>query len=214
MNKDPKNINSAVYKKEGLSEHETEMNSIVVGNVRYIGRTCAYQDVDLYAARDIGKERDMEVGMLPPKLAQMMVNLSVEDRGQRTEDRKEGFKNLASHLSPLTSSGIYDPFCGLGTILIEAANMGYARLLASDLSPEMVRATEMNVREFISSVIPAQAGISSRRLGGSDDQIPDRVGDDGASNRPTTNNQQPTTFSVFRADASRLSDFANAEDLR
>lgn len=37
VNKDPKNINSAVYKKEKLSETETELNSIVVGNIRYFG---------------------------------------------------------------------------------------------------------------------------------------------------------------------------------
>jgi hypothetical protein len=35
------------------------------------------QDIDAYSARDTGKTRDMEVGMLPPKLAQMMLSLAL-----------------------------------------------------------------------------------------------------------------------------------------
>jgi len=76
VNKEPKNINSAVYKKEHLAESRTEVNYIKVGKISYIGITIAYQDVDAYAARDMDKTRDMGVGMLPPKLAQIMVNLA------------------------------------------------------------------------------------------------------------------------------------------
>jgi tRNA G10 N-methylase Trm11 len=75
VNKEPKNINSAVYKKEHLAESRTEMNYVKVGKSSYMGITIAYQDVDAYAARDMDKTRDMGVGMLPPKLAQIMVNL-------------------------------------------------------------------------------------------------------------------------------------------
>ncbi len=76
VNKEPKNINSAVYKKEHLAESNTEMNYVKIGKTSYIGITIAYQDVDAYAARDMDKTRDMGVGMLPPKLAQTMVNLA------------------------------------------------------------------------------------------------------------------------------------------
>lgn len=68
--------------------------------------------------------------MLPPKLAQMMVNLSNNETAP-------------------SKSTVYDPFCGLGTILIEAVNMGYAGVIGSDLSPEMVRASEENSKKFI-----------------------------------------------------------------
>jgi tRNA G10 N-methylase Trm11 len=55
-----------------------------------VGITVLFQDVDEYSARDYGKNvRDMDVGMLPPKLAQMMLSISGEARG------------------------IYDPFVGL-----------------------------------------------------------------------------------------------------
>ena len=93
VNKEPKNINSAVYKKEHLAESNTELNYVKIGKIAYMGITIAYQDVDAYAARDMDKTRDMGVGMLPPKLAQTMVNLI-------------GIQS-AEH------SAIYDPFCGL-----------------------------------------------------------------------------------------------------
>ena len=66
----------------------------------------------------------MVVGMMPPKLVQMMINIA-----------------LSTHQST-NQPTIYDPFCGLGTTLIEAANMGMTRIYGSDLSPEMVRASE------------------------------------------------------------------------
>lgn len=131
VNKEPKNINSAVYKKEHLSESETELNFVKAGKVSYLGVTIAYQDVDLYAKRDMDKTRDMGVGMLPPKLAQMMINLG--NRGLLTEDR---------------NNGIYDPFCGLGTVLIEAINMGYSHIFGSDISKDMVVATRNSIVDF------------------------------------------------------------------
>jgi len=91
VNKEPKNINSAVYKQEHLAESHTELNYVKVGKISYMGTTIAYQDVDAYAARDMDKTRDMGVGMLPPKLAQTMINLA----GIRSENQ----------------TAIYDPFC-------------------------------------------------------------------------------------------------------
>ena len=128
VNKEPKNINSAVYKKEHLSESETELNFVKAGKVSYLGITVAYQDVDVYAARDMDKTRDMGVGMLPPKLAQMMINLGKSSKEQ--------------------GKSVYDPFCGLGTILIEAANMGYSHIFGSDISREMVVATKKSIVDF------------------------------------------------------------------
>ncbi len=76
----------------------------------------------------------MIVGMMPPKLVQMMINLA------GPSINAESNRKL---------SAIYDPFCGLGTTLIEAANMGITEVYGSDLSPEMVRATTDSLDEFI-----------------------------------------------------------------
>lgn len=128
VNKEPKNINSAVYKKEHLAESHTELNYVKIGKSSYMGITIAYQDVDAYAARDMDKTRDMGVGMLPPKLAQTLINLV----GIQSNDH----------------SAVYDPFCGLGTVLIEAAHMGYDTVYGSDLSPAMVTAANKSMGEF------------------------------------------------------------------
>lgn len=69
--------------------------------------------------------------MLPPKLAQTMINLALGSQGNSSESLK--------------SVRLYDPFSGLGTVLIEGVHRGVAHLFASDLNPEMVRATQVNL---------------------------------------------------------------------
>lgn len=53
------------------------------------------------------RDRSMVVGMMPPKIAQIMINLAT--KGER-------------------SIAIWDPFCGLGTTLIEAFHSGFTDL--------------------------------------------------------------------------------------
>jgi len=66
---------------------------LFTGDTGYtIAHTIGVQDIDAYTHRDIGRERSMTVGMMPPKLAQIMLNLAT--KGER------GFQ-------------IWDPFCGL-----------------------------------------------------------------------------------------------------
>ena len=76
----------------------------------------------------MGRARNMIVGMLPPKLAQMMINLSRE--------------------TGILPTKIYDPCCGLGTVLIEAINMGITDVYGSDLSAKMCSCTEENIGRF------------------------------------------------------------------
>lgn len=71
---------------------------------------------------------------MPPKLVQIMINLAI------------GQQNIQRTTNPIS---IYDPFCGLGTTLIEAANMGINRVYGSDLSSDMVRSTEQSLDEYI-----------------------------------------------------------------
>ncbi len=101
----------------------------------YISRTLSCQDIDAYARRDTGKSRDMVVGMMPPKLVQMMLNLA----NGKVLDEVRSFSEIS----------VYDPFCGLGTTLIEAMNMGYSHVIGSDLSADMVRATRSSIDGYI-----------------------------------------------------------------
>lgn len=88
-----------------------------------LGKTLSIQDIEGFAKRDYERpEFDKKMGMLPPKLARIMVNLAAVKPG----------------------STIWDPFCGVGTIPLEALLLGY-NVLCSDLDIEMVASTEKNI---------------------------------------------------------------------
>lgn len=128
-NKDDKNLVAIAVQKEGFTYSGHEFFALKCGEELYFASTIAVQNVDAFASRDLGKVRDMQVGMLPTKLAEMMVNIAIGqgDRG---------------------SAKVYDPFSGLGTVLIEAINMGVQTVFASDLSTAMVAATKEGIAKF------------------------------------------------------------------
>lgn len=126
VNKDNKNINSAVYKFEKLwQENGVELNIIKAWDNILAWNTIIFQDVDEYSRRDLQKSRDMQVWMLPVKLAQMMINVS--------------WNNV----------WIYDPFCWLGTVLIEAVNSWFRKVYWSDIRQDLVEISEKNLEQFI-----------------------------------------------------------------
>ncbi len=109
------------------------------GQVVWLAQTLAIQPFDEYEARDYGRPgRDAYSGMLPPKLAKIMVNLAQADK----------------------NSVLLDPFCGSGTILTEAALMGYRNLLGSDISTNAVAQTRENL-EWTQK----KSGIRNQELG-------------------------------------------------
>ncbi len=100
------------------------------GDKTLLAQTVAEQDIEAYAARDQGRpKRDARVGMLPPKLAQIIINLAVGP-----DDAIPG----------TLGTEILDPFCGTGVILQEALLMGY-NPVGSDLDPRMVEYTQENI---------------------------------------------------------------------
>ncbi len=93
------------------------------GSETLVAQTLFVQDIDAYAARDQARpKRDSRVGMLPPKLAQTIINL--------TNTRDGGT--------------ILDPFCGTGVLLQEALLMGY-RAIGTDLEPRMIEYSRENL---------------------------------------------------------------------
>lgn len=87
-------------------------------------RVIGVQDIEGYVERDRKRPaRDAKVGMLPPKLAQILINLC--------GGLPEGARLL-------------DPFCGTGVVLQEAALMGYVPY-GTDLSERMVKYSERNL---------------------------------------------------------------------
>lgn len=97
------------------------------GSGYLIARVRAIQNLRNYALRDHRKPfRDAHMGMLPPKLAQMLITLSG---------------------APITET-IADPFCGSGTVVHEAAIMGYSAF-GSDIEKDRVAGAQEN-RAFLS----------------------------------------------------------------
>lgn len=96
------------------------------------GKTVAAQDPDAYTKRDIHKPvRDTRVGLLPPKLAQILLN---------------GGEWLARRANPKTPKKltILDPFCGTGVIPLEALLRGWT-VHGCDVSLKAVNGTLKNL---------------------------------------------------------------------
>jgi tRNA G10 N-methylase Trm11 len=103
-----------------------------------IGRTRAVQDIADYTRRDRERpKRDARVGMLPPKLAQTIINLATG----KLEDGQTAATPAATGQQQPT---ILDPFCGTGVILQEAILMGY-NAYGTDLEPRMVDYSQKNL---------------------------------------------------------------------
>ena len=82
------------------------------------------QNITAYTERDQARPaRDAKVGMLPPKLAQILINLC----GKLPEGAR-----------------VLDPFCGTGVALQEAAIMGYVPY-GTDLNERMVEYSKKNL---------------------------------------------------------------------
>jgi len=108
------------------------------GNQTIIAQTVHVQDIDNYTVRDRDRpKRDARVGMLPPKLAQIIINLATG----RHKDRQA---TTSRPSSPDQVSTILDPFCGTGVILQEAMLMNYGAY-GTDIEPRMIEYSEANL---------------------------------------------------------------------
>ncbi|MEK7166105.1 MAG: hypothetical protein AAB874_04850, partial [Patescibacteria group bacterium] len=116
-------LSSVVVQKQHVAEYilifENKTNRWLVG------LTEATQHVDEWARRDRGRPwADPKSGMLPPKVARMMVNIAISN--------------------PITLITLLDPFCGMGTILGEALLLGW-RVVGSDIHEEVMLKAKKNL---------------------------------------------------------------------
>lgn len=90
-----------------------------------IGETEWVQDFEAWGRRDFGRPaRDAKAGMLPPKIARLIINLA------RAEEQ---------------TSSLWDPFCGSGTVLMEATLLGFKRIVGSDIETKAIKRTTTNI---------------------------------------------------------------------
>jgi tRNA G10 N-methylase Trm11 len=114
-------LSSVVITKNKLIGEGAEFVIVKERSRVLVGHTVAVQEFEAYGERDFDRPgRSARRGMLPPKLAQMMVNISGGDQ----------------------SKTLLDPFCGSGTVLGEALLMGYTDVVGADISAEAVSDTK------------------------------------------------------------------------
>lgn len=135
-------LTSVQVDKNGLLDNAgKEVVVIVDGKKMLIGITQAVQEFEAYSFRDWERpSKEAARGLLPPKLAQIMINLAV--RGAKKDAR------------------ILDPFCGSGTVLQEALLIGYSNFAASDIDPTAVANAKKNL-EWLSTAYGTQANLGN-----------------------------------------------------
>jgi tRNA G10 N-methylase Trm11 len=117
-------LSAVIVKKNKLLKYGSDICFFLNQDKILVGQTLAVQLFEEFGARDYARPgRDDVSGMLPPKLAKIMVNLA---------QAKE-------------TDMILDPFCGSGTILQEATLMNYENLIGFDKSDRAVNDTKNNL---------------------------------------------------------------------
>lgn len=126
-NKQPALNSAQVIHNDLIGPRGWELVIVGDGRTALLAQAVSEQNIEKYAARDQARpKRDARVGMLPPKLAQIIVNLAV--------GKDPNPKQIS----------VLDPFCGTGVVLQEALLMGF-EVFASDLEPRMVDFTKQNL---------------------------------------------------------------------
>jgi tRNA G10 N-methylase Trm11 len=117
---------SVVVTKNLLLQKGAEICILAGKEVVYTAKTVSVQDFEDYGRRDYQRPvRDEKQGMIPPKVAQIMLNLSGCKAGE----------------------AVLDPFCGIGTIVQEGLLLGF-RMLGSDLNKQAIRGSQQNLEWF------------------------------------------------------------------
>lgn len=117
---------SVVVTKNLLLQKGAEICILAGKQILYTAKTLVVQDFEDYGRRDYQRPvRDEKQGMIPPKVAQVMLNLSGCSAGQT----------------------ILDPFCGIGTMVQEALLLGF-KALGSDINKIAIKGSEQNLEWF------------------------------------------------------------------
>ena len=139
------NTAASHHNKLGLSDNHVELLIIRGSNGRVIiAESVGAQNITALAARDQARPHtDAFVGMLPPKLARIMLHLTGPTPANHT---------------PV----VLDPFCGTGVVLQEALIDGYT-VFGSDLSEKMVDYTIRNL-DWLQGAMHIDGKVQSVRL--------------------------------------------------
>ena len=111
-------------------QHVSEFNAIPSGDKIIIAKTVWIYDAEDWVSRDRNKPyRDIKRGMLPPKVARIMVNFATKGQAGLT---------------------LADPFCGTGTVLSEAIMVG-CNVVGSDTNEQSIKGSKSNLEWILST---------------------------------------------------------------
>lgn len=115
-------LNAAQVINNDVLEEGFELCILSTNQGNLYGKTLGIQNIDEFIHRDIDKPAvNVEMGVLPHKLARIMCNLA---------QLKEGI--------------VWDPFCGSGTVLMEATILGLD-VVGSDIDVRAIEDSEKNL---------------------------------------------------------------------
>jgi tRNA G10 N-methylase Trm11 len=151
-NKQPALNSAQVLHNKLIHRGAWELILIKSGQKTILAQTMFVQDIEAYGARDqVRPARDARVGMLPPKLAQIMLNLSagpLRTKSFESWDSGDGLRRIR----------VLDPFCGTGVVLQEALLMGYS-VIGTDINERMVEFSQKNIRWLIEKYPSTEGGV-------------------------------------------------------
>lgn len=117
-------LSSVSVSKNRLLDQGTEIIFILTKENVLVGKTLSVQEFESFSFRDYNRPfRDKRVGIIPPKLARMMINLAQLHNNNR----------------------ILDPFCGSGTFLQEGIILGYKNIIGSDINTRAITHAKRNI---------------------------------------------------------------------
>lgn len=106
-------------------ERAIELTIVKSSDEYYVLKTIFIQDYEAWSGREYGRPySDSKRGMLPIKIARMVVNIAFQS------GKKNGL--------------LFDPFCGMGSILGEALLSGW-QVLGSDISEDVISKSQKNI---------------------------------------------------------------------
>jgi len=124
-------LSSVSVEKNELLKKGAEIVFLVARDKVLVGKTLGVQKFAEFTFRDMARpEKDKRSGIMPPKLARMMINLS--------ETGSEGV--------------LLDPYCGSGTILLEAITMGHKQIHGTDISKKAVSDSQKNIHWLLGHI--------------------------------------------------------------
>ena len=117
--------------RKGFPDSGTEFLGVRRGGLLELWRTISYPDLDGFIERDFARPCTRPRLSMPPSLANSLINLT-------------------QAIKP--NARLLDPFCGTGTILLEAANMGFT-VVGLDVDYQMVACSLANLKWLTTNTV-------------------------------------------------------------